>query len=126
MFPEPRPVLGLSDDGLFAFVPGTKTGLPVSQLTVMGRAMTPTDPKNPPPVNPFASLSAKQDQELRGPPAGLMEDAYDLAEGRAVLRWPGKLEPESVEELEDWFALIIRKMRRTTSAHPKRVGEDTP
>jgi hypothetical protein len=44
------------------------------------------------------------------------EDAYDLSEGQAVLRWPEKLDPESVNELEDWFALIIRKMKRTSGA----------
>jgi hypothetical protein len=118
MFPEPRSVLGFSDDGLFAFVPGTSTGLPVSQLTVVGRAMNAGDQKAAPP-NPFASVS-QQEPESKNPPLGFKEDAYDLAEGRAVLRWPEKLDAGSVEELEDWFTLIVRKMRRTNGLEPRK------
>ena len=66
MFTEPRPVRGLSDDGEYAFVPGTETGLPVSQLTVEIQAMTQTEDKAPP-TNPFKDAPA----QTRMPPEGV-------------------------------------------------------
>lgn len=126
MFPDPRPVLGLSEDREFAFVPGTKAGLPVSQLTVVSRAMPGTEPQGSPPLNPFVNAplaSSKSEPEPRAVPTGFKEDAYDLPEGRAVFRWPERLDPAGVEELQDWFALIIRKMRRTCSQPPKKAGQ---
>ena len=49
-FDKPREVLGLSEDGEYAFVEGTKTGIPMSQLTVETPELSP-----PPPPNPFAA-----------------------------------------------------------------------
>lgn len=127
MFDEPRPVRGFSDDGEFAFVPGTDTGLPVDELTVVKRAMEdtkPTPPKAAPPPNPFAAGTPKTDAP---PPAGVKEDVYDLAGGRALFRYPEKLDAESVEELEEWFGLIIRKMRRLNSIEtPKTDPKKKP
>lgn len=118
MFETPRPVRKLSDDGQWAFVPGTETGIPVQQITVVGQAMTTNEDKKTPPENPFKDTAPPLGKP-REPLSGFKEDAYDLAEGRAVVRWPEKLDPASVEELEDWFGLIIRKMRRTSGLEPK-------
>ena len=123
MFDSPRPVLGISDDGGFAFVPGTDTGLPIEELSIVGRAVIDTDKKTAP-VNPFVGagiVPPKTQNEPIQPTVGFKEDAYDLAEGRAVLRWPEKLTKESVGELKDWFDLIIRKMARMTGAQI-RIG----
>jgi hypothetical protein len=95
------------------------------QITVVSRAVKPSDPKNPPP-NPFTTpvpapvaLPAGETAELKSPPLDYKEDAYDLLEGRAVVRWPEKMDAGSVEELEEWFSLIIRKMRRTNGLDPR-------
>jgi len=40
-FPEPRRVIRLSDDGQWAFVEGSQTGLETSELTVVGQAPAP-------------------------------------------------------------------------------------
>jgi hypothetical protein len=119
MFPEPRSVQGLSEDGAFAFVPGTDTGLPVGELTVVGRAMTPVDQKSPP-ANPFKDVAPLT------PPAGVKEDVYDLASGRALLQYPEKLDAESVAELEEWLDLIVRKMRRINSIDWKKTDPKKP
>jgi hypothetical protein len=124
-FDPPQPVLGFSPNKAFLFVPGTGTGIPVSEVTVVGRAMSDTDKKGTPPVNPFkdAPFAPAKPPADTSPPAGFKEDAYDLAEGRAVFRWPEKLDPGSVAELEDWFGLIIRKMQRMTGATPTKTDK---
>jgi hypothetical protein len=87
--------------------------------------MSDTDKKGTPPVNPFkdAPFAPAKPPADTSPPAGFKEDAYDLAEGRAVFRWPEKLDPGSVAELEDWFGLIIRKMQRMTGATPTKTDK---
>jgi hypothetical protein len=35
-----------------------------------------------------------------------------LPEGEAILQWPANLSPESVQDLEDCWALVIKKMKR--------------
>ena len=126
MFSTPRPVRALSDDGLFAFVPGTETGLPLDQLTVE-QAVKTEDSKLPPPSqapprNPFAAEVFEKPKTEQPLPPGLKEDGYDMPEGRAILRWPEKLDPGSVDELEDWFNLIVRKIRRTNNAPSRNQG----
>ena len=55
-FAEPREILGLSDDGDYAFVVGSQTGLRIDQLVVQESAMS-TPATKTPPANPFAGQS---------------------------------------------------------------------
>ena len=59
-------------------------------------------------------------------PPSFKEDAFDLAEGRAVFRWPDRLTPESVAELQEWLSLIVRKMARMTGAKLKPNAKLVP
>jgi hypothetical protein len=117
IFPQPQAVKGFSEDGEWAFVSGTLTGVPVSELTVIERpAMNTT---KTPPANPFANEQPKREPEPTIA-IGFKEDAYDLAEGRATFRWPEKLDKDSVAELEEWFELLGKKLRRLTGAEKKK------
>jgi hypothetical protein len=63
-FAEPQPVMGISDDGQWAFVPGATAGVSVGELTVMNSAKD-ADPAKPsattsPPPNPFAGSVPRQ------------------------------------------------------------------
>jgi hypothetical protein len=37
---------------------------------------------------------------------------FTLEEGEALLQWPANLSPESVTDLEDWLALVLKKLKR--------------
>jgi hypothetical protein len=39
-------------------------------------------------------------------------DVFTLEEGEALLQWPSDLSPDSVVELEDWLALVMKKLKR--------------
>ena len=64
-FKEPKEVTGLSDDGLYAFVKGEKTGLLVEELTLEQPPMSATlaDPKPPPNPNYWDAV-VKQPNDL--------------------------------------------------------------
>ncbi len=126
MFEKPMPLRGFSEDGSYAFVPGLKdggtdSGIPVDEITIVERGMPEAEKKPAPPPNPFASAGAvvPKTASESPPPAGLREDVYDLTGGRAVLRYPATLDVGSVEELEEWLELIVRKMRRMNSIPAK-------
>jgi hypothetical protein len=121
---SPRPILALSDDKGFAFVPGTDTGLPVNELTVVNRIMNHFDPKAP--TNPFKDALIPSQKMSHEPPIGFKEDTYDLAEGRALFRWPEHLDPASADELAEWVGLIVRKMKRMAGAGAKSTVKSEP
>lgn len=47
-------------------------------------------------------------------PIGMKRDVFSLEEGPAVLQWPERLSVESVEDLEAWLALVIKRVKRST------------
>lgn len=93
-FQVPKRITSLSQDGSFAFVEGTTTGIPTAQLR---KAEAPPADKNeiPPKL-----------------PAGIIREVSALDEGEAVLQWPATLSSASVEELEEWLQLVIKKVKR--------------
>jgi hypothetical protein len=120
--PQPRRVVGISDDGLWAFVEGSKTGLPMNELSVRNPKGNPkpegTSP-NVPPANPFYKPA---DAPPLGP--GEVEEKKIFDEGSAVLRWPDKLSRESVEDFEYWVKGILRRLRRKAGMPPDRQGDE--
>lgn len=113
---RPARVLALADDadvGEFAFVEGSATGLPMSELTVVDppasstASLTTGGTKiNAPPANPFfkpAKDTPREDQE---------DETTNLVEGPVSLRWPKTLSETSVDELEYWLNGVIRRARR--------------
>lgn len=105
-YKQPRRVLGLSDDGKFAFVEGGKTGIPINQTTL--KALGSGVKEVAPPVNPFTTPEVNSN--VRRP--GEKEDVYTLDEGDVILHWPSQLSEASYAEIEDWFSLMLRKMKR--------------
>lgn len=106
-FREPRRVLSITTDGTHAFVEGTTTGIPVSQLT---RASAPV---------------VQQTQILRtplSPTTNMQEDVYSLPEGRVIVQWPASLSAESVQEVKDYLKLLERKIVRSMTDSKERVN----
>lgn len=57
----------------------------------------------PPPAGKFTQPSVRE---------GFKADTYTTAEGDVTLSWPTTLSAESLDELEEWTQLILRKIRR--------------
>ncbi len=103
-FAEPRQVTGLSEDGIYAFVTGTSSGVPIKELTLVQQ----------PQIIP---LAAPQTGALQLPPlvkltAGSRQDTFSLDEGNVVLQWPDKMSSDSFADFEAWMQLQLRKIKR--------------
>lgn len=92
-FETAKRVLSLASDGGFAFVEGTTTGIPVEQLRK-------ADPPLP------------GDKPGGKPPIGVAREVSTLDEGEALLQWPATVSKESVQELEAWLNLVLKKLKR--------------
>jgi hypothetical protein len=109
-FPTPQQVVGVSDDGEYAFVEGSNAGLPMSELTVIDPAVSagasnPNSSPKPPPANPFFKPhSGLQTAGMRDFPI-----YYATAE-RGALYVPGKLNRKDFEllkkQIENHLAVI--------------------
>lgn len=52
------------------------------------------------------------------------EDVFSLDEGSVILQWPSRLSKASAEDLEDWLALIGRKIKRAAESAPISLRDD--
>jgi hypothetical protein len=106
-FPESKRLIGFSDDGQFAFVEGSKGGLPAAEII-------PGDPpEQTPPFVPSSPLRGMADVGKRDQGAKMRQDVFSLTEGEAVIHWPTPLSADSISELEDWLELVKRKIKRS-------------
>jgi hypothetical protein len=105
---EAKRVVRLSDDGTFAFVEGSSTGLPIDQLSK---------------VNAPIGEDGSGGEGTRIPPkTGMKNEVFTLDEGEATLQWPTKMSPESYEDFKAWLDLIARKAKRTVDK--KELSEE--
>jgi hypothetical protein len=95
---ESRRVTGFSEDGEYAFVEGTSSGIPTEQLSKV----------DPPAGRDKGSHSVKRFE----PKHGMNNDVFSLDEGQVTLEWPSRLSPESYEDLKAWLDLIAKKAKR--------------
>jgi hypothetical protein len=114
-FNEPRRVRELSEDGRWAFVEGSNTGMPVGELTVEeARASVPPDPTPRP--------RSLVDQIVRQFTArDTRQDVFSLPEGPVTIQWPANMSTDSFEDLSAWIDILKRKIGRSV----KRSSEDS-
>ena len=115
----PMRVTGLSDDRAWVFVNESKSGLPMEQVIVKERATLPLTPTPAaPPANPFAALNPK-DENPRDDvpaPAGFRSEKFDADEGVITISWPSNLSEQSVEDMQSWVELLMRRIERRAKA----------
>lgn len=115
-FPQPRRVVGLSDDGQWVFVEGSKTGLPLNEVTVehspKASSMNPATqtPPTAPPANPFY---AEQHRRVELPSAGVRREIFSVEEGEVILEWPSSMSEASARDVDEWVKLLVRKVKRS-------------
>jgi hypothetical protein len=117
-FIEAKRIREISDDGAWAFVDGSNTGLPIMELTVM--AEPPIKDVTPPQASldqhprPRTIVEAQQMVGLSLPPkSGTRQDVFSLTEGTVTIQWPADLSNESFEDLSAWIDILKRKIGRS-------------
>lgn len=98
--PRAAKVRAVSDDGEYVAVEGYESWVPMSQTIVETKV---AEPPAPPPF-PF--------RDDGGSGEGMKEDTFATSDGDVVIRWPVNLSSSSIEDVEDWTALILRKVKR--------------
>lgn len=104
-FDKPQRINSLSDDGKFAFVDATSTGMPIDQLT---KCDVPAE----------EGERGKLQIKRTPPKLGMNSDIFTLDEGEVTLQWPSRMSPESYEDFKDWLDLIVRKAKRAVEKKP--------
>jgi len=112
-FQVPKKVVGLSDDGEYAFFEGEATGIPVDELT---KADPPPPAQRQPPSTP-PHLQAGGTAKLL---VGVERETFPLGNGVVALEWPNTIDADGLQDVEAWLAVVIRKLKRLTT---KTSGE---
>ena len=114
--PASRKISGFSDDGQFAFLEGSKTGIPISEVIP---AEAPSDDG----LKPLPPLARKSEAIRGGANQGatMRQDVFSLTEGEVILRWPTPLSADSIVDLKDWLKIVERKITRSTTQNDQQV-----
>jgi hypothetical protein len=110
-FLEPRKVREISEDGEWAFVEGSNTGILLKELTVVADKQTPTPASaaSQPPRPRTTVIEAQPD-------AGARQDLFSLPEGTVTVSWPASISQESFQDIADWLTILERKIKRSVKA----------
>lgn len=112
---EARQVREVAEGGQYLFVNGSETGIPVSEVTIV------SEPKKESAQMPHVPVDTLPVKDERLPV--MKRDTFSMDEGDAIIQWPALLSTESVQDLEDWLKIIVRKMRRTSGARAVSEGD---
>jgi len=91
---------------VWVFVEGTKTGQKMEHVTVVEKSV---EPPTAPPVLP---LSTREEQQSTNEEM----DRFTVDEGVVKISFPSGMTTASVEELEQFFNLFIKKAKRRAGA----------
>jgi hypothetical protein len=123
-FPGVRRVTGFSEDGEWAFVDGSGTGVPVKELAVEDSPATSSAAAlsdNPEKIKAAPRLPPSNPQYVAPsnvPPMGTRQDVFSLAEGSVTIQWPAALSRDSFEDLAAWLDILKRKIGRSVEFKP--------
>jgi hypothetical protein len=112
-FKPPRQVISVSEDGQWLWVEDSQTGIPMTEVQIVTAPTGLTPP--PPPAEVVASIAARA-SAIASPKPGTQRDMFSLDEGVVTLEFPEGLKAESVDELEEFLQLFIKKARRRAKA----------
>lgn len=113
-FVTPKKVVGIN--GEWVFVEGEKTGVNMSEVTVVD-APQPENTRSTPPLNPFYQPTKPEDAPVAD---GLAKEVTTLSHGPVVLTLPKELDSDGVADLEYWVEGILKKYRRAAGIKPEQ------
>lgn len=105
---EPLRIRALSEDGSWAFVDGSETGLKMDQLIVKERASA------APEEAPRMALNLGSTSKRDDPPVaeGYRSEKFDADEGVITISWPTNLSLQSVEDMKIWLSSLETRLAR--------------
>ena len=108
VFEKPRRVRAVQDyDGKpWVFVDDSETGIPMDQVEVIEKGVASATKVSQP---PRLALPPKDDEPEK---AGVRKSRFALAEGDVVVTFPENLSADSVEDLDGFWQVFIKKARR--------------
>lgn len=108
----PRRVRAIHDDGEWLWVEGSETAVPMNEAIVIQAIPAGRTPPPPPPLQPqSATHGARSGAAL--PVSGEMKiDTFATSDGDVTFQWPKTLSQESLEDIETWTTLILKKIKR--------------
>jgi len=121
---QPLRLTAFSEDGSYAFVEGSGTGLPVSQLTRVEGAERTSMVNTPVPTKPAPQPGGAV--TFLPLASGFKQDVFSLDEGDVVLRWPAGLSQESYEDVKGWLEVVLRKVARSVGIPASRAASLNP
>lgn len=111
---KPMRVMGVSEDRAWVFVSESKTGLPMEQVIVKERGAPPVAT---PPANPFSGVvPPTADVAVDVAKEGFRSEKFDADEGVITISWPSNLSPQSVEDMQAWVELLMKRIERRANA----------
>ncbi len=119
----PYHVVGISDDQAWVFTKESQVGLPMSHVIVKERgAPEPliTPPFANPPANPFLAKEVEKNEalpETQPTAEGFRSEKFDADEGVITISWPSNLSPQSVEDMQSWVELLMKRIARRANAN---------
>jgi hypothetical protein len=117
-FTEPRRIRGFSPDGLWAFVDGESTGLPIGELTM--EAMTQETPKVTPPAPTALDGQRVRIEKPSGAPLAPQMRSYSWAlsgDFTAKMDLFGEAQTEEdIDALSDYVDATIKALKRSLKA----------
>lgn len=123
IFPNPVRVRALSDDGAWAFVEGSTTGIVMDNLTVMER---PAAAESAPPSLPLETLAPRVGgagaEAMSLPPEGYRSETFDADEGTITISWPANIAEDSVADMAEWLKLLQKRIRRRAGVSGAPTG----
>jgi hypothetical protein len=107
--PQPLRVRAIQDheEQKWVFVEGSETGIPMEQVIVQTKATPPAGAAHPP----------------RLPEEQQREEKFALKEGDVIIRFPVGLSADSVEDLDDYIQVFLKKARREAGAPKKDAAK---
>lgn len=97
----------------YVAVEGSETGIPMEQVIVQERA--PATPKQMP---KFAIETPKpKTDEAPTLGDGFRSERFDADEGVITISWPSNMSPQSVEDMQAWVELLMKRIERRANAN---------
>ena len=104
-FKHPKRVRMVSEDNQWVAVEGSETGIPMSEVIVESIA-TKTSTASPKfPISSPKGTSTTSENRTK-------TDTFTTIHGDITLAWPATLSSHSLQDLEDWMQLMLRKIKR--------------
>lgn len=107
----PLRVRALSPDQSWVFVEGSEAGLQMEQVIVRER---PDPGAIQPPTLPLGV--GDKGKEAKPLADGYRSETFDTDEGAVEISWPSNLSTQSVEDMQSWVELLMKRIERRAKA----------